>query len=199
MYLLQGNLLQKLLEWDQWLFLQINNRQSNSVFDWLMPFLRYSYFWAPLYLFLLVFVLLNFKGRGWWWVLLFICTVSLTDLVSSRLIKESFERLRPCQDPGLMDQVRLVINHCAGGYSFTSSHAANHFGMAAFFFITSRPLIKNWAWLAFLWAALIGYAQVYVGVHYPSDIMGGAVIGLITGRITGGLFNKRFGIAIFGN
>jgi len=71
--------------------------------------------------------------------------------------------------------------------------------MAAFFFITSRPLIKNWAWLAFLWAALIGYAQVYVGVHYPSDIMGGAVIGLITGRITGGLFNKRFGIAIFGN
>lgn len=199
MDILQSPLLQKLQEWDQWLFLQINNHQSNTYFDNLMPFLRNSYFWAPVYLFLLIFVILNYKHRGgWWWILLFIGTVSLTDMISSKLIKESVERLRPCQDPELMYQVRLLVNRCSGGYSFTSSHAANHFGMAIFFFITTRPLINRGAYLVFLWAALIGYAQVYVGVHYPLDILGGAVLGLLTGWMTGTFFNKQFGIATFG-
>jgi undecaprenyl-diphosphatase len=190
--------LQKLEQWDQWLFIQVNNHQSNSFSDSIMPYLRNAFYWAPLYLFLLVFATLNFKGRGWWWVLLFLCTVSLTDMTSSKLIKEVFERLRPCQDPDFFEHVRLLVNRCSGGYSFTSSHAANHFGMATFFFITSRPLIKNWALLSFFWAAIVGYAQVYVGVHYPFDILGGAIVGVLFGLLMGVFFNKRFGIAIFG-
>jgi len=192
------SLLQTLEQWDQWLFVQINQNLSNSFFDSVMPYLRNSFYWAPVYLFLLIFSILNFKGRGWWWVVIFICTVSLTDILSSRLIKEAFERLRPCQDPGFMEHVRLLVNRCSGGYSFTSSHAANHFGMATFFFITARPLIKNWSLLAFLWAAAISYAQVYVGVHYPFDVLGGALVGISIGLIMGSFFNKRFGIAIFG-
>jgi membrane-associated phospholipid phosphatase len=200
MFFLQvsASLLQKLEQWDQWLFIQINNHQSNSFFDSLMPYLRNSFYWAPLYLFVLIFATLNYKSRGWWWVLLFLCTISLTDIMSSRLIKETFERLRPCQDPDFFENVRLLVNRCSGGYSFTSSHAANHFGMATFFFITTRQLIRNWGWLAYLWAGIICYAQVYVGVHYPFDVLGGALLGVLAGLLTGWFFNKQFGIAIFG-
>ena len=198
MFVMQVNIFQKLEQWDQWLFIQINNYQSNSFFDNIMPYLRNSFYWSPVYLFLLLFAVLNFKGRGWWWVLLFLCTVSLTDIISSKLIKEAFERLRPCQDPDFFEHVRLLVNQCSGGYSFTSSHAANHFGMATFFFITVRPLLKNWSLLAFLWAGAIGYAQVYVGVHYPFDVLGGAAVGMLIGFTMGSFFNKRFGIAIFG-
>jgi membrane-associated phospholipid phosphatase len=192
------SLWQKLEQWDQWLFIEINSGMSNSFFDSTMPWLRNSFYWAPLYLFLLVFAIVNFKGRGLWWVVLFICTVSLTDIISSQVFKEAFERPRPCRDQDFFEHVRLMINHCSGGYSFTSSHAANHFGMATFFFFTARHLIGRWAWIAFLWAATISYAQVYVGVHYPFDILGGAAIGILFGLFMGMFFNKRFGFATFG-
>jgi membrane-associated phospholipid phosphatase len=199
MYLLQSNLLQKLEQLDQWLFIEINNHQSNSFFDAVMPLLRNSFTWAPLYIFLLFFITLNFKkqGHGWWWVLIFLCTVSLTDMLSSKLIKESFERLRPCADPDFFVNVRLLVNRCSGGYSFTSSHAANHFGMAAFMFFTLQSVIKRWAWLAFLWAAIICYAQVYVGVHYPFDVLCGSIVGFVFGRLLAIFFNKRFGFVNF--
>jgi undecaprenyl-diphosphatase len=197
MFLLQSNLLQKLEQWDQWLFIQINDHQSNSFFDAVMPYLRNSLYWAPLYLFLLVFITVNFKSRGWWWVLVFLCTVSLTDMTSSQLIKEVFHRIRPCRDPDFLQNVRLLLNTCSGGFSFTSSHAANHFGMATFMFITLRPVLTKWIWLVFAWAAVIGYAQVYVGVHYPFDVLGGATIGFTFGWIMGTFFNKRFGFVNF--
>jgi len=196
MFLLQNNLLQKLEQWDQWLFIQINDHQSNPFFDNIMPFLRSAYSWAPLYLFLLVLIPVNFK-RGWWWCLIFLCTVSLCDMTSSKLVKEAFERLRPCGDPGFFQYVRLLVDRCSNTYSFTSSHAANHFGMATFIFITLRSSFKNWVWLAYLWAFLVGYAQVYVGVHYPFDILGGAVIGFAFGWLLGTFFNKRFGFVNF--
>ena len=197
MFLLQNNLLHRLELWDQWLFIQVNNHQSNSFFDSIMPYLRSAYYWPPLYLFLLVFITMNFKSRGWWWFLIFLCTVSLCDMTSSKLVKEAFERLRPCNDPDFFQYVHLLVNRCSGTYSFTSSHAANHFGMATFIFITLRPVVKKWVWLAFLWAAFIGYAQVYVGVHYPFDVLGGAAIGIAFGWLLGMFFNKRFGFANF--
>ena len=190
----QLSFLQKLDQWDRWLFVKVNNYQSNPFFDSIMPYLRNAYFWVPLYLFIFIFAILNLKGRGWWWILLFICTVSLTDIVSSKILKESFERIRPCNDADLIEYVRLLVNRCSGSYSFTSSHAANHFGMATFFFISFRHLLKNWALLAFFWAAAICYAQVYVGVHYPFDVFGGAFVGLFIGFMTGRFFNKQFGI-----
>lgn len=197
MFLIQSSLLHQLEQWDQWLFIQVNNYQSNSFFDSIMPYLRIAYFWTPLYLFLLVFITSNFKTRGWWWSLLFLCTVSLCDMTSSKLVKEAFDRLRPCQDPNFFSYVRLLVDSCGAGKSFTSSHAANHFGMATFIFITLRPVIGKWVWIGYLWAAAIGYAQVYVGVHYPFDILGGAAIGLAFGWMLGTFFNKRFGFANF--
>lgn len=193
------NFWQQLVFWDQALFLRINRQWANPFFDLVMPPLRNSLSWAPLYVFLLAFTLINFRIRGLWWALLFLCTVALTDLTGNYVFKKGFERLRPCNDPDFSLYVRLLADHCGAGYSFISNHAANHFGMAAFFFVTYRHLLKNWGVVALVWAGLIGYAQIYVGVHYPLDVLCGALLGLCFGITMGSIFNKRFGFAIFDN
>ncbi|HMW65514.1 MAG TPA: phosphatase PAP2 family protein [Chitinophagaceae bacterium] len=196
MFLL-NSFLQRIDHLDKEMFLTINRRWSNRLFDELMPFLRQSEYWAPLYLVLLIFVLVNFKMKGCWWAAFFICTVAITDLTGNYLFKHTIERLRPCSDPDFSVHVRLLVNHCSGGYSFISNHAANHFGMALFFYISFRNVLGRWVWTAILWAAAIAYAQVYVGVHYPIDVLAGAVWGSLIGITTGRLFNKHIGFAIF--
>src|SRR5678816_2362169 len=100
MFLIQSSLLHKLEQWDQWLFIQINNHQSNPFFDSVLPYLRIAYFWTPIYLFLLVFIPMNFKSRGWWWCVMFLCTVSLCDMTSSQLVKAvSYTHLRAHETP----------------------------------------------------------------------------------------------------
>ncbi len=198
-YLLESGFLQKLDQLDRWLFLKVNNGLSNPFFDSLMPFMRNPAHWAPLYLFLAVFVILNFKGKGPWWALFFIATVALTDMGGNYLFKQNFHRPRPCMEPDLAFQVRLLIENCTGASSFISNHAANHFGMATFFFVTFRHVLPKWAWIGFLWAGLIAFAQVYVGIHYPFDVLAGAVFGSLVGLLTGNLFNKRYRFAIFDN
>jgi undecaprenyl-diphosphatase len=189
---------QKIEQWDQWLFIQINNQWTNPVFDTVMPYMRNPVIWAPLYIFLAMFVLLNFKTKGVWWAVLFFSTIALTDLTGTYIFKHNFQRLRPCSDPDFFFHVRLLLNQCQG-YSFISNHAANHFGMATFLYVTFRHLLKSWIWVPFLWAALIAYSQVYVGIHYPSDVLCGALLGLLFGFFTGTFFNKRFGFANFDN
>ena len=189
---------EKLKDFDQWLFLKINTGIGNPFFDAVLPFMRNSVNWAPLYIFLIVFALLNFRTKGAWWILFFLVTVALTDMTGN-FFKHFFERPRPCLDPELYGRMRLLVDNCSRGFSFTSNHAANHFGMGMFFYLTTRPLLKKWAVAGLIWAALISFAQVYVGVHYPFDILGGTALGLIFGTLTGSLFNKRFGFAIFDN
>ncbi len=188
---------QELEKLDQWLFILVNTGLANPVFDSLMPFMRFPLNWAPLYLFLAAFAVINYKAKGAWWILFFTVTIPLTDMTGNYVFKQSFERTRPCGDPDFFFHVRLLVDHCSTGYSFVSNHAANHFGLATFFFLTTKPLLQKWAYIAFLWAALISIAQVYVGIHYPSDILGGAILGIIFGTLTGTLFNKRHGFSIF--
>ena len=197
-FLLQSGLLQTLEKLDQWLFIKVNSGLTSPFLDSFFQFMRYPLNWAPLYLFLFVFAILNFKGKGLWWMLFFVTTVALTDMTGTYVFKHGFERMRPCRDPDFFYHVRLLVNHCSGGSSFVSNHAANHFGLATFFFLTAKPLFQRWAWIAFAWAGLVAYAQVYVGIHYPSDIVGGALLGMVFGTLTGTLFNKRHGFAIFG-
>jgi undecaprenyl-diphosphatase len=197
MYLLALlNILHELEKIDQWLFIQLNSGLSNGFFDMLMPYLRYGLNWAPLYVFLITLALFNFKSRGAWWVLFFVVTVALTDMTGNYVFKHGFERIRPCGDPDFYMHVRLLTT-CSSGFSFVSNHAANHFAIATFFFLTMRPVIGRWALLAFLWAGLIAFAQVYVGVHYPFDILAGGLLGTGFALLTGRIFNKRFGFAIF--
>jgi len=180
-------------QWDKWLFVKLNSHWTNPVFDSVLPFIRNSVFWTPLYIFVAVFIALNYGKKGLWWSLLFICTVALTDLIGARIIKEAFHRPRPCQDIEFMNYVRLLLKQCSGSYSFVSNHAANHFGLATFTFLTFKGVFRKWMYLAFVWAFFIAYAQVYVGVHYPFDVIGGAVLGIIVGSLTAWIFDKKWG------
>lgn len=182
--------MKKIIDLDKALFVKINHQGANDLFDTIMPFLRVPTIWVPFYLFLLIFVLLNFKKRAIPWILMVAATASVTDLISSRLIKPWFGRLRPCNDPDMASQLRLLADYCGQNGSFTSSHAANHFGMAMFLFITLKDITGNWRWLFFVWAAAICYAQIYVGVHFPLDILGGAVFGSLVGYFSASLYLK---------
>jgi membrane-associated phospholipid phosphatase len=183
-------------QFDYSLFAKMNGKWHNSFFDVFFPFIREPMVWVPLYFFLVVFITLNFKINGWIWVLFFLINVTLSDYVSSTLIKDNFMRLRPCRDPFLAQNMRFLVSYCPVSSSFTSSHAVNHFAAAMFIFTTFKKTISTkWAVL-FLWAAAISYAQVYVGVHFPVDILCGAIVGVILGYIPAKIFNSKFGLEL---
>ena len=184
------SIFESLQSFDQTLFVYINRVATHPILDTLMPFFRESTFWIPLYLFLIVFVFVNFGKNGWVWLLFAFITVLLTDQFSSSIVKNWVMRPRPCNDPLFSDQVRLLLDHCSGGYSFTSSHATNHFGVATFLFITLGRYFGTWKYLLFIWASLICYAQVYVGVHYPLDVIFGALLGFTIGHFVCWAYQK---------
>jgi undecaprenyl-diphosphatase len=186
------NILSPVLRFDDWLFHKINQVWINPFFDFVLPFVRQQEFWYFFYLFLLVFSILNFGIKGCWWSISLIMTVIIGDLFSSSLMKSLIWRIRPCRDPDLAGQVRVLVNYCPQSSSFTSSHACNHFAAAWFIFITLNQT-GSWRWLLFAWAFVICYAQVYVGVHFPFDILGGAVLGTAIGYGMSFFFQKQFG------
>ena len=187
------SLWQRLDEWDKWLFIQINSQLTSPFLDTILPWFRYPLIWAPLYLFVLIFIVLNFGKKGLWWGLAFICTIAIADMIGARIFKDGVERLRPCHDEAFRDQVRLLLRQCSESYSFVSNHAANHFGIATFAFLTFRGILRKWMYLAYVWAFMIGYAQIYVGIHYPFDVLGGAILGILSGTLTAWLFHKKWG------
>ncbi len=189
---LASTVLKPLLRFDFWLFHKINQVWTNPVLDLILPFVRQQEFWYFFYLFLLVFALVNFGVKGCWWAVSLIMNAIIADLFSSTIIKSLVFRLRPCRDPDMAEQVRVLVNYCPGSSSFTSSHACNHFAAAWFIFITLNQT-GSWRWLLFGWAALICYAQVYVGVHYPLDIAGGAILGSAIGITMSKFFKFQFG------
>jgi len=187
--------MKKIIDFDKWLFLKINNDGTCKFLDKLMPVLREPTTWIPLYIFLFLFVVISFGKKGWWFVLYAIITVAITDSVSSRIFKPLVGRLRPCCDPDFSSNVRLLVG-CGGKESFLSSHAANHFGLAMFIFIAFRSFIGNWAYIFFIWAAAISYAQIYVGVHYPFDVLGGTILGCLVGWAMANIFQHKNGLLV---
>ncbi len=180
--------------YDQALLLKINTVWTNPILDSIYPWYREGNAWVPLYLFLIVFSLLNFKQKAFSWILFIVATLVLTDQLSSSWVKPFFERPRPCRDPFLMSQVRMLLNGCSGGYSFTSSHATNHFGFAVFVYCTLGNLIGKWKYILLFWASSICYGQIYVGVHYPLDIVCGALLGTFIGWIMSRFYNSKIGV-----
>jgi len=178
---------------DTYLFLQINTVYTNSFLDTVYPWYREGNAWIPLYLFMIIFAIQNFPKKAFTWILFVVITLIFTDQISSSWVKPFFQRLRPCNDPLIMSQVRLLLDHCSGGFSFTSSHATNHFGFAVFLYITMGPIIGKWKYALLVWAASISYGQIYVGVHYPLDILCGAILGTCIGLITARFYLNRTG------
>jgi len=178
-----------IIDLDQSLFWLINHKFSNPVFDDLFPLFRNKFFWLPLYFFILSFVLINLKSKALLLILALVACVGLTDFISSEIIKKTVKRERPCQMETFKDQINLLAK-CGSGYSFTSSHAANHFGLGIMLCYILWNKRKKLAILFILWASLISISQVYVGVHFPLDIIAGALLGLVVASFVLVLFEK---------
>lgn len=189
-------LLAVLKEWDFAIFLKINTSWTGAFGDFLMPILRDQRTWYPLYAFLFIYVIYKFKWKAVPFIIIAGLTVVLTDQVSSTFLKNYFDRTRPCNEEALRGMMRLLLDRCPSSGSFTSSHAVNHFGLATFVYCSLKPYFGKWGLLFFLWAALICYAQVYVGVHYPFDVTGGAILGILLGLLTAWIFKKYFNFGV---
>lgn len=164
-------MLDYLINIDIALFYFVNSTLSNSVFDKLMPFITNHNHWILLYI--LVITTLIWKGgkNGRICVLLLIIVITLSDQISSSLIKEAVGRIRPCH---VLNNINLLVP-CGGGKSFPSSHAVNNFAAA----LTLSFFYREFRVIFFSIAALMAFSRVYVGVHYPFDVLAGAALGLI--------------------
>ena len=137
--------------------------------------------WIPLYLLLLFFVWRKSKNKMWIVMLSVAILITLSDQISVHLFKEIFQRYRPCHNLFLKDKVNLIHGECGGLYGFVSSHAANTFALTTFLSFFFRR--KDFALCMYLWASFVSYSRVYVGVHYPFDIVGGMALGIMLGLI----------------
>lgn len=187
------SLRQALVLWDLKVWYYLNVAWTNSFLDAVIPFVRNQYFWAPLYLFFLVFMPYNYRRRGWFWCVGFLLCFAMADYVSASLIKPFLHRTRPCNNPYLSELVHLLVPR-SSGYSFPSSHASNHFAMGVFVACTLGKQHRWIAIVALLWALLIAYAQVYVGVHFPLDVICGGALGAAIGLAVSRFFNRRYGL-----
>jgi len=175
---------------DNALLYLINKKLSSPSLDDVMLLLRNQYTWVPVYLFFLLFFYFNCRKYFLPIVALSLVTFALTDFTSASLIKPFIGRLRPCQDPTLRFSINNIAG-CGGIFGMPSSHATNHFGLATFWFIVIKnTLNQKWLWL-FAWAFVICYAQVYVGVHFPGDVIIGGLLGTAIGFVTSMLYRKR--------
>jgi len=181
-----------LLDLDQSLFIFLNSLGSVN-FDSFWLFISESSVIEAIYLALVIEFLWFFKIKDLKSILIFLLSLILmivfTDQ-SSNFFKEFFERLRPCHNPELIEIIRIVKNGCGGLYGFFSAHAANTFAFATFmYFLTpNEQKYKRTSFFLFIWAAIISYSRIYIGVHFPLDILLGAVYGFLSGYF----FHKPF-------
>ncbi|MBE7173104.1 MAG: phosphatase PAP2 family protein [Williamsia sp.] len=174
---------------DKKAFSAINFYGALPFLDLPMRVLRNAYTWIPLYVFMLYWLIRYAKERAWQFALLTVCSFACTDYISSSILKPLVGRKRPCYDQTL-NMVIHKLEGCGGMYSMPSSHASNHFGLATFWFCAIFYMTgKRWYWL-YLWALLVCYAQIYVGKHFPLDILAGAGLGTLIGWILARVFYR---------
>lgn len=183
--------MESLLLFDEHLFLVLN-RAGQPWLDDIMLLITGIWIWIPLYLGIIYLFFKHFKVAD---ALVFtaLCIVGVlsTDQGSVHLFKEVFQRPRPCRVEHLMEQMRFIASYC-GEFGFVSSHAANTFGFAALAGgLLHSKLPKARTWLL-VWAALVSYSRIYIGVHYPADILGGAIFGIFVGMLLLRLAQKRW-------
>lgn len=160
-----------IIQIDTTIFYFINVTMQNVVFDWLMPFITEKKHWFPVWI--ITAGMLIWKGgkKGRIFVLLIIPLITLSDQVSSSVLKPFFERTRPC---GALENIHLLVK-MKTSFSFPSSHAANFFATATFF----NYFYPKYRWWYFFAAIMVGLSRVSIGVHYPFDILAGGILGAI--------------------
>lgn len=189
--------MEAILNADYELFHLINGSLSNPFFDFWLKWMRNEWIWFPLYVFIISFFIYNYGRNAYWLILFCFLTVGTSDTVSSQLIKKTVKRERPCRNEAIHNPVVRI--RCGSGYSFTSSHATNHFAIAVFLTLTLGRVIKRIGIPLITWAAIIGFAQIYVGVHFPLDVLTGSLIGIGIGWLWSYVFMKYYHHILFAN
>ncbi len=158
---------------DTSLFVLFNVHLANPIFDVIMPFVTEKTHWYPIWI--LAIVLLLWKGgrKGRWVVFIVLLAVASSDLTVNRILKPLFHRLRPCN---VVDGAHLLLGK-KSSFSFPSSHATNFFTIATVF----SYFYRRYQWIFWFLAALVAYSRIAVGVHYPFDVVAGALWGMVIG------------------
>jgi undecaprenyl-diphosphatase len=172
-------MMEYLLELDKEIFLALNGFHTPWL-DPVMLLITETLVWLPLYLFLIYLIFKIYKQDGWMVLMGIVITIVLADQITSSFMKPYFARLRPSREPSLESFIHLVNGYKGGKFGFASSHAANTFGAATFFFLLFGKRFR-WIWILFVWASVVTYSRIYLGVHYPGDIMVGAIVGALAG------------------
>ena len=161
---------------DTQFFLYLNGLH-NSFFDFIMFWLSDKDIWFPFYLFIVFVILKHYKKDAFLILLFAVAALVFCDQGASHLIKELVQRLRPSHEPALKGLVHLSEAGTGGLYGFVSSHTANSIGLAVFMGLTLDKSFKILKYVLFIWAILVSYSRIYNVVHYPGDVLGGAILG----------------------
>ncbi len=182
-------MLEEILRIDTELFLYLNNLGTSS-FDAFWSFLSRKEANVAVYLSGIIFFLKNkgfksykIKSLDVFYIFSIVLVMILISDQSANIFKDSFQRLRPCYDELIKDSVRLVKEGCGGKHGFFSAHASNSFSLAVFFGLLFKDFSKYPIYFTLIFASLISYSRVYLGVHYPLDIIFGALFGIINGLV----------------
>ena len=163
-------------------FLFLNGLHT-SWLDKVMIAVTQMWVWVPLYLLLIYWTVKQYGKRCWWIFLAVGIVVLCSDQLSAHVCKPLFQRLRPCYNADLQDLIYLPKGMAGGRYGFVSSHAANTFAVAAFLTPALRK-DRNWMGIMlYFWAFISSYSRIYLGFHYPGDILCGALLGILIGLI----------------
>lgn len=180
--------MEKLIEIDQSWLLAINGAHC-GVMDQVMWYISQAWVWIPLYVVLIGLLIWRF---GWKWGLVYtialVAAVGLSDWISSGVIKHLVCRPRPTHEPALEGLVHVVNGYVGGLYGFVSSHAANTMSLAVLFGLIWNK-INHQAWWLLSYVVVNCYSRMYLGVHYPGDILGGLLVGTVMAFVVYGLLN----------
>lgn len=169
-----------LIEWDKELFVVLHSMGSEN-WDGVMVWVTRKTSWFPFYGLIISFIFIKFKRERWLIFVAVALLITITEQLASGLFKPLVERLRPCHDPSLAAFIRTV-DGCGNSFSFFSAHASNTFGLATFIRLLLRDQ-GNLKWIGIImifWAAFVSYSRIYLGVHFPLDILSGALCGVLS-------------------
>lgn len=179
-------MIDQLVTYDKELFLFLNGL-GTPTWDSFWMFITNKYYAIPLYAFLLVLIIKTHKTKEIIFTLILVALlITITDQTANLFKKTLFLRSRPCHTPDLENFMRLVKDGCGGSYGYFSGHASNAMALATFIGLVLRNHYKNLIFMLLFWAAMVGYSRIYIGVHFPGDV----VTGMIVGAIYGGLLFK---------
>lgn len=185
------SILEYLNKIDTELFLAINGKH-NAFFDLIMYWASDKLFWIPFYALLLILLIRIYKRFTIYILVAITVTITLCDQTASGILKNLVKRYRPSHEPDLAPLIHLSKAGAGGDYGFVSSHSANAFGLLTFLFFLLPAKYNGMKIVLLFWALLVSYSRIYNGVHYPFDIIGGALVGILYGSLIWIIFKAIF-------